>query len=93
MANESEACRLCSSTEIHRLYQPLLDQEDIEHLKASLALATDLSDISIQPAYICDQCDNVTQRFIKLKNVNQLPGSDCEKWAKKYIKNRKSRLF
>jgi hypothetical protein len=66
---ENEACRLCLSTEIHRLYQPLLDQEDIEHLKASLALATDLSDITIQPAYICDECDNVTKRFIKLKKV------------------------
>ena len=50
MAMENEACRLCLSTEIHRLYQPLLDQEDIEHLKASLALVTDLSDITIQPA-------------------------------------------
>ena len=69
MAVENEACRLCLSTEIHRLYQPLLDHEDIEHLKASLTLVTDLSDITIQPAYICDECDNVTKRFIKLKKV------------------------
>ena len=68
---EDEACRLCLSTEIHRLYQPLLDQEDIEHLKASLALVTDSSDITFHPAYICDQCENVTKRLKKVALKNE----------------------
>ena len=68
-AEDSEACRLCLSTEMHRSYSFLLHNNNLEHLQAILALQTDLNDNSIKPTHICDDCDTVIKRFLKLKKV------------------------
>ena len=68
-AEDSEACRLCLSTEMHRSYSLLLHNDNLEHLQAVLALQTDLNDNSIKPTHICDDCDTVIKRFLKLRKV------------------------
>jgi len=66
---KSESCRICLSTELHKSYSLLLDHEDIGQLQISLTLLTDLSDSSIKPAHICDDCHTVTKRFMKLRRA------------------------
>eukprot|EP00092_Neocalanus_flemingeri_P039646 GFUD01043178.1.p1 GENE.GFUD01043178.1~~GFUD01043178.1.p1 ORF type:complete len:464 (+),score=96.46 GFUD01043178.1:115-1506(+) len=67
--NQNETCRLCLSSDMYKSYYSLKDHEDIEHLKASLSLESDLSDISAHPSHICDDCNNVTKSFVKLKKL------------------------
>ena len=53
----------------HRSYSLLLHNDNLEHLQAVLALQTDLNDNSINPTRICDDCDTVIKRFLKLRKV------------------------
>ena len=66
---DNKGCRLCLSTEDKRSFYPLVNNEFFQHLKASLALMTDLGDTTIQPSFICDECDDLTKRFINLKKL------------------------
>jgi len=66
-AEDNAACRICLSTETHKSYSLLRNHENIEHLQAALALRTDLNDNSIEPSHICDECEYVTQKFLKLR--------------------------
>ena len=66
-----DGCRLCLSTDKNRSYYSLLDLEHLDLLRLSFSLRSDLSDITVQPKHVCDECNLVINRFFKLKKVSE----------------------
>jgi len=64
-----EGCRLCLTTDKSRSYYSLLNLEHLEILSQSFSLDSDLRDPTLHPKHVCDECNLVINRFVKLKKI------------------------
>ena len=76
----NETCRLCLGKDPSLSYSLLADHEDIADFKLSLSIESDFADKTLHPAHICDQCNLVMMRFLKLKRK----AKESEKILSKY---------
>ena len=75
-----EGCRLCLTTDKSRSYYFLLDLEHLEALSQYFSLDSDLKDTTLHPKHICDECNLVINRFLKLKKI----ATQNDKFVMKY---------
>ena len=65
----TDSCRFCLTTESDKIYYPLREIQDLDILTLTFDLETDLTDRAVSPSHVCDSCDLVIKRFVKLKKT------------------------
>ena len=78
-----EACRFCLTEAGGSLYYRLDSLPYLELVTQCFNLGTDLLDYSVLPRHVCDECNLVFNRFIKLRNIAKENDLFVSEWQNK----------